>query len=85
MRSDSWKLLDKQNRSKPTHAKELAVRNHCNVVLSVVSSRIRHRVLLGLRQVSMLEDESGRRWRVVVAHEKGKPPYSEAKQLSGAS
>lgn len=42
-------------------------------------------VLLGLRQVSMLEDESGRHWRVVVAHEKGKPPYFEAKELSGAS
>jgi hypothetical protein len=39
-------------------------------------------VLLGLRQVAVIEDEGGRHWRVVVAHEKGKSPFIDAKELS---
>jgi hypothetical protein len=41
--------------------------------------------LLGLRQVALVEDERGRHWRVVVAHEKGKAPFIDAKELSGPS
>jgi hypothetical protein len=36
-------------------------------------------LLLGLRQVALVEDERGRHWRVVVAHEKGSHPLSMQK------
>ena len=42
-------------------------------------------VLLGLRQVALIEDEGGHHWRVVVAHEKGKRPFIEAKELAAES
>jgi len=42
-------------------------------------------VLLGVRQVVLIEDERGRHWRVVVAHEKGKLPFIDAKELVDGS
>lgn len=41
-------------------------------------------VLLGLRQVILLEDHLGQHWRVVVAHEKAKAPVFEASLLDAA-
>ena len=37
--------------------------------------------LLGLQQTLVLEDERGKHWRVVVAHQMGTNPYLEAREL----
>jgi hypothetical protein len=38
-------------------------------------------VVLGLREVLLLEDECARHWRVVVAHQNDRPPLFEVKEL----
>ena len=42
-------------------------------------------VLLGLRQVALVEDEGGGHWRVVVAHQKGGAPAFEVQKLGAES
>lgn len=38
-------------------------------------------ILLGLRQILLIEDQSGRHWRVVVAHETGSEPTFHVQEL----
>ena len=37
--------------------------------------------LLGVQQTLLLEDERGKHWRVVVAHQMGTNPYLDAREL----